>query len=128
MGLSVPRIWKDEVFQNELAKLDIKMELEKSEDLNGKKGGRAFNMKKYDNRYFDKNQMQKNFKNLKKLIFEEEKSKHQRLSQLANKDHKNQQMKLKLSFAKFQEQANLKNVSGRDLKMLEEKHHQKQDQ
>lgn len=37
-------------------------------------------------------------------------------------------MKLKLSFAKFQEQANLKNVSGRDLKMLEEKHHQKQDQ
>ena len=33
MGLNVPRLWKDELFRNELAKLDIKQELDKDETL-----------------------------------------------------------------------------------------------
>ena len=55
MGLNVPSIWKDELFQNELAKLDIKMEIDKTDTLKYGKKERTFDLKKYDNRYFDKN-------------------------------------------------------------------------
>lgn len=61
MGFEVPRLWKDELFQNELTKLDIRNEIKNDESLRETMGPHSFNLSNYDNRYFEQESLQKNF-------------------------------------------------------------------
>lgn len=83
MGLNVPRLWKDELFQNELTKLDIKREIQNDKNLKNtlrdSKGPYDFNLEQYELRYFDKKHIQKNFNNFKKVMFEENRSQYSRM-------------------------------------------------
>lgn len=73
MGLQVPRAWKDELYQNELTKIDIKKELlskdrimtDEDHDNEFQEGvdyRLRFNFDKFNNTYFDKS-LKKSYQN-----------------------------------------------------------------
>lgn len=88
MGMNVPRLWKDELFQNELTKLDIKREITRNETLQDPKAACEFNLDHYNYRYFDKKKLTSNFQNFKKVLFEENRTKYQRMSEAARREGK----------------------------------------
>jgi len=78
MGLQMPIQWKDEIYKNELTKLDVKRELDSNQELKDGAHAYEFNLEQYKHKYFDES-LKKNFRHFKKLLYEESKSKFSRM-------------------------------------------------